>query len=38
MSLAIAALASEGETVIEETACIATSFPEFEGILGQLWS
>lgn len=36
MSCAIAALAAEGETVIEDTACIATSFPEFEEILEQL--
>lgn len=36
MSCAIAALAAEGETVIEDTACIATSFPGFEEILGRL--
>ncbi|MCS6859182.1 MAG: 3-phosphoshikimate 1-carboxyvinyltransferase [Abditibacteriales bacterium] len=36
MSCAIAALAAEGETVIEDTACIATSFPEFEEILERL--
>lgn len=33
MALAIAALAVEGETVIEDTACIATSFPGFEKLL-----
>ncbi len=29
MSLAIAALVAEGETVIEDVACVATSFPNF---------
>ncbi|MBI3593408.1 MAG: 3-phosphoshikimate 1-carboxyvinyltransferase [Nitrospirae bacterium] len=33
MSMAIAALASEGESVIEGTECINTSFPGFEKIL-----
>lgn len=36
MSCAIAALASEGETLIENTDCIATSFLEFEEILERL--
>jgi 3-phosphoshikimate 1-carboxyvinyltransferase len=30
MSLAIAALVAEGETTVEDTACIADSFPGFE--------
>jgi 3-phosphoshikimate 1-carboxyvinyltransferase len=33
MSCAIAALAADGETIVEETACIATSFPKFEELL-----
>ncbi len=36
MSCAIAALAAEGETLIQNTDCIATSFPEFEEILERL--
>ncbi len=33
MSLAIAALAADGETTIHDTACIADSFPDFERAL-----
>lgn len=33
MSLAIAGLAIDGETVVEDTACIATSFPGFDKLL-----
>ncbi|MHB8483011.1 MAG: 3-phosphoshikimate 1-carboxyvinyltransferase [Nitrospiria bacterium] len=33
MSMAIAALASEGESTVEQTDCIRTSFPGFESIL-----
>ncbi|MBU0501924.1 MAG: 3-phosphoshikimate 1-carboxyvinyltransferase [Candidatus Margulisbacteria bacterium] len=33
MSLAIAGLIAESETVIDDTACIETSFPGFEGLL-----
>jgi len=36
MSLAIAALAAEGITEIENTECIATSFPEFPSLLEAL--
>ena len=36
MALAIAALVAEGETIIEDTDCIATSFPGFEKILSTL--
>ncbi|MBN3033045.1 MAG: 3-phosphoshikimate 1-carboxyvinyltransferase [Candidatus Saganbacteria bacterium] len=36
MSLAIAGLIAEGETIIEDTACIETSFPGFEALLGSL--
>jgi 3-phosphoshikimate 1-carboxyvinyltransferase len=36
MSLAIAGLAAEGETVIDDTACIETSFPGFEKLLGKI--
>lgn len=36
MSLAIAGLAIEGETIIEDTACIATSFPGFEKLLEEV--
>jgi len=30
MSMTIAGLAASGDTTVEETACVATSFPEFE--------
>ncbi|NCO33809.1 MAG: 3-phosphoshikimate 1-carboxyvinyltransferase [Armatimonadetes bacterium CG2_30_59_28] len=33
MSLAIAGLVAEGETAIQGVECIATSFPEFQGLL-----
>ena len=36
MSLAVAALAADGESTIEETACIADSFPGFEQTLAAL--
>jgi 3-phosphoshikimate 1-carboxyvinyltransferase len=36
MSLAIAALASDGETIVDDTACIADSFPGFERTLAAL--
>jgi 3-phosphoshikimate 1-carboxyvinyltransferase len=36
MSLAIAALAAEGSTEIEDTECISTSFPEFPKLLEAL--
>jgi 3-phosphoshikimate 1-carboxyvinyltransferase len=36
MALAVAGLVAEGETVIEDTACIATSFPQFADLLNTL--
>ena len=36
MALAMAGLIAEGETIIEDTACIETSFPGFEKILNQI--
>lgn len=36
MALAVAALAADGETTIEETACIDDSFPGFERTLARL--
>jgi len=36
MALAIAGLVAEGETVIEDTACVATSFPQFAATLNTL--
>lgn len=36
MAMGIAGLVAEGETVIEDTACIETSFPGFEEILASL--
>lgn len=36
MSMAIAGLVAEGETVIEDTECINTSFPMFEEILREV--
>lgn len=36
MALAVAALGAEGETVIEDTACVATSFPGFAELLNTL--
>ncbi|OGC14862.1 3-phosphoshikimate 1-carboxyvinyltransferase [candidate division WOR-1 bacterium RIFOXYC2_FULL_37_10] len=36
MSTAIAGLIAEGETIIEDTACIETSFPGFEAQIQQL--
>ncbi len=36
MALAVAGLAARGETVVEDTACIADSFPGFAGTLASL--
>lgn len=36
MALAVAGLVAEGETVVQHTACIADSFPGFEGTLRSL--
>ncbi|MBI2370367.1 MAG: 3-phosphoshikimate 1-carboxyvinyltransferase [Deltaproteobacteria bacterium] len=36
MALAVAGLAAEGETVIEDAACIATSFPTFPALLAEV--
>jgi 3-phosphoshikimate 1-carboxyvinyltransferase len=36
MALAVAGLVAEGETVIEDTACVATSFPQFAATLNAL--
>jgi len=36
MALAVAGLVAEGETVIEDTACVATSFPQFAATLNTL--
>jgi 3-phosphoshikimate 1-carboxyvinyltransferase len=36
MALAIAGLVAEGDTVIEDTACVATSFPQFAATLNTL--
>lgn len=36
MSLAIAGLAAKGQTVIEDTSCIFTSFPNFKEILSEI--
>ncbi len=36
MALAIAALRAQGKTVIEETACVAKSYPDFVGMLQTL--
>ncbi|MBI5699776.1 3-phosphoshikimate 1-carboxyvinyltransferase [Candidatus Saganbacteria bacterium] len=36
MSLAVAGLIAEGETIIEDTDCIETSFPGFEDLLKKL--
>lgn len=36
MALAVAGLVADGETVIEDTACVATSFPSFAATLNAL--
>ena len=36
MSMAVAGLIADGETIIEDTECIKTSFPGFEDILNKL--
>jgi 3-phosphoshikimate 1-carboxyvinyltransferase len=36
MALAVAGLVADGETVIEDTACVATSFPQFAAMLNAL--
>ena len=38
MSMAVAALFAEGDSVIEDTACVKTSFPEFFDMLSSLGS
>jgi len=38
MAMAVAGLIAEGETVVEDTECIETSFPGFSGLLNQLLS
>lgn len=36
MALTVAALGAHGETIVEDTGCVATSFPEFAQILNAL--
>jgi 3-phosphoshikimate 1-carboxyvinyltransferase len=36
MALAVAGLVADGETVVEDTDCIATSFPRFADTLNAL--
>ncbi|MBI3635601.1 MAG: 3-phosphoshikimate 1-carboxyvinyltransferase, partial [Candidatus Rokubacteria bacterium] len=36
MALAVAGLVAEGETLVEDTACVATSFPGFVDVLNAL--
>jgi 3-phosphoshikimate 1-carboxyvinyltransferase len=36
MALAVAGLVADGETVVEDTACVATSFPQFVETLNAL--
>jgi 3-phosphoshikimate 1-carboxyvinyltransferase len=36
MALGVAALAARGETIVENTACVATSFPQFVATVNQL--
>jgi 3-phosphoshikimate 1-carboxyvinyltransferase len=36
MALTVAGLVAEGETVVEDTACVATSFPSFAATLAAL--
>jgi 3-phosphoshikimate 1-carboxyvinyltransferase len=36
MALAVAGLVAEGETLVEDTACVATSFPGFVEALNAL--
>ncbi len=36
MALAVAGLVAQGETVVEDTSCIADSFPGFASILASL--
>jgi 3-phosphoshikimate 1-carboxyvinyltransferase len=38
MAFAIAGLFAEGETIIEDTECVATSYPGFETALEQIMS
>jgi 3-phosphoshikimate 1-carboxyvinyltransferase len=38
MAFAIAGLFAEGETIIEDTECVATSYPGFENVLEQIMS
>jgi 5-enolpyruvylshikimate-3-phosphate synthase len=36
MALAVAGLVASGETVVQDVACIADSFPGFEALLGRI--
>jgi 3-phosphoshikimate 1-carboxyvinyltransferase len=36
MALAVAGLVADGETVVEDTACVATSFPQFVATINGL--
>jgi 3-phosphoshikimate 1-carboxyvinyltransferase len=36
MALVVAALAARGETLVEDTGCVATSFPQFVGTVNRL--
>jgi 3-phosphoshikimate 1-carboxyvinyltransferase len=36
MALTVAGLVADGETVVEDTACVATSFPQFAETLNAL--
>jgi 3-phosphoshikimate 1-carboxyvinyltransferase len=38
MALAVAGLVADGETIIEDTACVETSFPGFERLLNEIRS
>jgi 3-phosphoshikimate 1-carboxyvinyltransferase len=36
MALAVAGLVADGETIVEDTACVATSFPQFAAMINAL--
>jgi 5-enolpyruvylshikimate-3-phosphate synthase len=36
MALAVAGLVADGETIVEDTACVATSFPQFAAMVNAL--
>jgi 3-phosphoshikimate 1-carboxyvinyltransferase len=36
MALAVAGLVADGETIVEDTACVATSFPQFAAMMNAL--